>query len=80
MGSSFSFDAKKFEREIMKDVRRETQKFFDSFARQHKGQPVAKVKAALARDWKRKMGGSMSDPELTDYAKLISDGGKIVIT
>ncbi|OUZ06747.1 hypothetical protein BHE97_18560 [Aeromicrobium sp. PE09-221] len=68
-----------FEKDIMNEVRRETQGFFDSFSRRYKGKPVSTVKAALAREWKSKMDGKMTDPELTDYATLISEGTRIQV-
>jgi hypothetical protein len=79
MASGFQFDAKKFERELMKDVRKETQKFFDDFARRYRGKPVGDVKRALSREWKSKMDGTMSDKELTEYATAISEGAKFQV-
>lgn len=60
-------------RPAMKDIASEYQKMFDSLSRRYKGRPVSEIKPALKRDWAR-IGGSISDPELTDYATLISEG------
>ncbi len=58
---------------------KDMQAFFDRFARSHKGKPVDSVKRALAQAWKRELGGSVTDPELTQYAKVISAGGKVKV-
>ena len=38
--------------------------------------PVAEIKPALKRAWE-KGGGSVTEPELTEYAQMIDDGTKI---
>lgn len=79
---SFEFDErgmKDLEKSIMKEVRKETQSFFDNFSRRYRGKPVSEVKRALAREWKQKMDGTMTDQELTDYAKRISEGTRIEV-
>lgn len=70
---------KDVEKQITRDLKKEMQAFFDKFARSHKGQPVEQVKRALAQAWKRELGGSITDPELTDYANVISEGRKITV-
>ena len=84
MGSGFKFEmSRNFERDLkkmlhgtMKDIASEYQKMFDSLLRRYKGRPVAEIKPVLRREWAR-IGGSISDPELTDYATLISEGTRI---
>ncbi|MCZ0856935.1 hypothetical protein OHJ16_02555 [Actinomyces israelii] len=49
---------------------------FDWLGHQYKGRPVNEVKAALRREWSR-LGGRVSDAELTDYAQLINAGTRI---
>lgn len=49
---------------------------FDSLGRRYKGRRVATIKPVLQREW-RWVGGSISDPELTGYATLISNGTQI---
>ena len=63
-------------RPAMKDIASEYQKMFDSLSRRYKGRPVSEIKPVLRREWSR-IGGSISDPELTDYATLISEGTRI---
>jgi hypothetical protein len=83
MSFKFDFDPKAFERAIRKDVEahvgdmsREMTREFDRLRAQYAGRPVAEIKPALKRVWERG-GGSLSDPELTEYAQLISDGTRI---
>lgn len=86
MGSGFKFEMSgNFERDLnkmlqgtMKDIASEYQKMFDSLSRRYKGRPVAEIKPVLRREWAL-VGGSISDPELTDYARLISEGTRIVM-
>lgn len=63
-------------RPAMKDIASEYQRMFDSLSRRYKGRPVSRIKPVLKREWAR-LGGSISDPELTDYATLISEGTRI---
>lgn len=58
------------------DVAADYQRMLDSLGRRYKGRPVSSIKPVLQREWKR-VGGSISDPELTEYATLISNGTKI---
>jgi hypothetical protein len=84
MGSGFKFEmSRNFERELdkvlhgtMNDIASDYQKMFDSLSRRYKGRPVSEVKPALRREWAQ-VGGSIADPELTDYATLISEGTRI---
>lgn len=63
-------------RPAMKDIASDYQKMFDSLSRRYKGRPVSEIKPVLKREWSR-VGGSISDPELTDYATLIREGTRI---
>ncbi len=60
----------------MKDIASDYQKMFDSLSRRYKGRPVSEIKPVLRREWSR-VGGSISDPELTEYATHISEGTRI---
>jgi len=82
VGSGFGL-GRDFEREIAKaaqsglrEVANDYQKMFDSLGRRYRDQPVEVIKPALRREWS-KIGGRISDPELTDYATLISEGTHI---
>jgi hypothetical protein len=44
------------------------------------GRPVDEVKPVLQREWTANTGGgTLSDPDLTKYASLISDGDRVVL-
>lgn len=74
----FEQSLEKAVRPAIKDIASDYQRLFDSLCRRYKGRPVAEVKPALRREWSR-IGGSLSDPELTKYATCISDGTRIRI-
>ena len=63
-------------RPAMKDIAFDYQKMFDYLSRRYKGRPVSEIKPVLKREWSR-VGGSISDPELTEYATHISEGTRI---
>ncbi|MFJ6281300.1 hypothetical protein [Arthrobacter subterraneus] len=84
MGSGFNFNGKDFEKQVMKaaesgirDLTKQYDRMFDSLRRQYTGRPVNEIKPVLQREWRRVNGGSISDPELTNYASLISEGTPI---
>ena len=62
--------------DTMKGVADDYQQMFDRLGRQYRGRPVPEVKSALRREWSR-LGGTISDAELNDYAQLISEGTRI---
>jgi len=72
-----------FERQLNKavqgalgDVAKDYQRMFDSLSRRYRGRPVSSIKPVLLGEWKR-IGGSITDPELTEYATHISNGTHI---
>lgn len=83
MSFKFEFDEKAFKRAVgqqiedhVKDVSRDMTRDFDRLHAEFSGRPVDEIKPALKKVWERD-GGSISDPELTEYAQLISDGTRI---
>lgn len=79
-----NFDSRAFERDLMKaaesgvkDLAKQYERLFASLGRRYTGKPVSTIKPVLKREWARINGGSISDPELTEYATLISQGTKI---
>ena len=85
MSSSFKFDKIAF----MREVQREAQKGIDQMAREqnrelermsatYTGRPIEEIKPALQRLFSR-YDGKITDPELTEWAQLISDGTKITL-
>ena len=76
MSPGWEKELEKAVRPALKDIASDYQKMFDSLSRRYKGRPVSEIKPVLKREWSR-VGGSISDPELTDYATLISEGTRI---
>lgn len=48
-----------------------------SLTRRYRGRPVDEIKPVLQREWHQVNRGSITDPELTEYAQAISDGTKV---
>ena len=76
MSPGWEKELEKAVRPALKDIASDYQKMFDSLARRYKGRPVSEIKPVLRREWSR-VGGSISDPELTEYATHISEGTHI---
>ena len=76
MSRGWEKELEKAVRPALKDIASDYQKMFDSLARRYKGRPVSEIKPVLRREWSR-VGGSISDPELTEYATHISEGTRI---
>lgn len=76
MSPSWEKELEKAVRPALKDIASDYQKMFDSLLRRYKGRPVSEIKPVLRREWSR-VGGSISDPELTEYATHISEGTRI---
>ena len=78
MGIKFEMSGN-WERELKKMAQgavNDYQKMFDRLGRQYKGRPVSEIKPVLRHEWAR-LGGSLSESELADYATLISEGTNI---
>jgi hypothetical protein len=69
---------KKILQQTMQEEAKKIQRMMDQLGRQYRGQSVSTIKPALQRAWKRD-GGSISDPELTEYATAISEGRPIKV-
>jgi len=54
------------------------QRMLDSLHRSQAGKPLTRVKSAVQAGF-RSIGGKITEPELTEYAKAISEGQKIVV-
>jgi hypothetical protein len=78
-----NFDESALEREVKKqaqsaidDIAHGMTRDFDRLRQQYGGQPVEVIKPAVKRVFE-KDGGNISEPELTEYAQMISKGTKI---
>jgi hypothetical protein len=83
MGSSNINFAGDFEKQLrgavqsgLEEVARDMTQELDGLRRRYEGRPVDEIKPAVARFF-RDNGGSVTDPELTEYAQAISDGTRI---
>ena len=74
-----------FEREInrgvqgqIKNIAAEYQRMLGGIVRTYAGRPAATIKPILRRNW-QKIGGDMTDPELAEYTRHISNGTRIQV-
>lgn len=78
--SNFKFEItknlEKLANDSLKDIARDKQREMDRLSVELKGQPLMAAKARLKQVWERD-GGVLTEPELTEYAELLVDGGRI---
>lgn len=85
MSKDFEFEFN--ERAFQKEIQRQAQFAVDQYAKQYStqmaalssrytGSPISEIKPELRRIFADN-GGSISDPELTEYAQMISNGTQI---
>lgn len=79
----FEFDERALRREVQRqaqgavgDLARSMTREMDELRERYTGRPVAEIKPAITRLFQAD-GGSISDPELSEYAQMISDGARI---
>ena len=83
MKISINFDEREFRRQMQSAVQsgvdkvaREQTRDLDRLRQQYVGRPIDEIKPALQRLFAR-YDGKITDPELSDWAQLISDGTRI---
>ncbi|GEP49158.1 hypothetical protein FVP74_07470 [Microbacterium saccharophilum] len=79
MSSSFSFNEDAFRKiaeEAVTNVAAEQTRDLERLRKQYAGRPVAEIKPALQALFAA-YDGSITDPELSDWAQLISDNTRI---
>lgn len=82
MSSSFSFNEDAFRQiaeEAVTNVAAEQTRDLERLRAQYAGRPVEEIKPALQALFAG-YGGSITDPELSDWAQLISDNTRIEMT
>jgi hypothetical protein len=75
------------DRALKKEVQKGVQKMADDLTRalngltsRYQGKPVEEIKPEIQREWsKHTGGGSITDPELTQFAEQISAGGRVAV-
>ncbi|MFJ3283380.1 hypothetical protein [Streptomyces halstedii] len=79
--SSFTFDSNGFERNMKKVaneaaavVAAKLSTMLNGMSREYKGRAVEEIKPVLQRRWNGVADGSITDPELSEYAAQISRG------
>lgn len=82
---TFEFDSDAFEREVMAQAAEvikarasELTDALDRLRETHAGQPIDEIKKALIAIFEQ-VGGSISDPELTEYATSIQANRRIEV-
>lgn len=79
MAGSISFDKNALRRiadQAVADIAAQQTSDLDRLRRQHAGKPVSIIKPALQRLFAG-YGGSITDPELSEWAQMISDNTRI---
>lgn len=66
-------------RQAVDRFNRQMQPDLDSLFDRYHGQPVDVVKTALASEWQAKTNKPLPEPQLTQWANLISNGRRIVL-
>jgi hypothetical protein len=83
MPSNFRFDRNAINRlanDLVAEQARKAQQMFDRLAQTHSGRPLAEVKQAVRHGWRSLGDGwDIDDPELTEYATVISEGGTVQV-
>jgi hypothetical protein len=85
--SKLTFDTKAFERQLKKAANEAVQKIarnlstmLNGMSQEYKGRPVEEIKPVLQQRWNRVADGSITDPQLTQYAEQVAAGGTFNIT
>ena len=60
----------------LNDIANDNQRAFDALSVELKGKSLDEAKRRVKQEWERD-GGEITDPELTEYAELLIDGGRI---
>lgn len=73
MSHQFDRELKSLERERCQQLIRRWNGMFETLSRGYSGKPAFTIKPALQRA-SRRLGGSLSEQELTEHSTLISEG------
>jgi hypothetical protein len=76
MNPNFERDINQLVRGTLHDVAAEQERMLATLRARYRGQPLEMIKPVLSREWSR-LGGSITEPELSDYAQMIHDGVNI---
>ena len=81
--AKFKFDKRALNKVVAKGVQSmasDLTKALNGLTAQYQGRPLDEIKPAVQRVWaKHSGGGSITDPELTQFAQQIHDGGRVEV-
>lgn len=72
--NGFKRNLKKVANEAAQQVARKLSTMLNGMSTEFKGRPVEEIKPVLQQRWTATAGGSVTDPELSEYAAKISAG------
>lgn len=74
----FEDQLKRLAADAVREIASDFQEMLDRVSSEYSGQPVDTIKSILQQAWEE-LGGTIGDPDLTDYATVISEGGRIQV-
>ncbi|MEU5043135.1 hypothetical protein [Streptomyces griseorubiginosus] len=81
--SNFSFDDRALKKAVQQGVQKmadDLTKALNGLTSRYKGRPLEEIKPEIQRVWaKHTGGGSITDPELTQFAEQIATGGRVTV-
>ncbi|MEU5323023.1 hypothetical protein AB0G67_40665 [Streptomyces sp. NPDC021056] len=70
----------KVARQATRDLASKLTRALNALTPQYQGRPLDEVKRAVQQTWARNSGGgSITDPELTEFAEKIAAGGRVEV-
>lgn len=81
--AKFKFDDRALKKAFNEGVRKmasDLTRGLNGLTAQYRGKPVEEIKPQIQRVWaKHSGGGSITDPELTEFAEQIQAGGRVTV-
>lgn len=81
--ADFEFDDRAVKKAIDEGVRKlaaDLTRALDGLVARYEGRPLEEIKPEIQRVWSAQTGGGqVTDPELTQFAQQIHDGGRVVV-
>lgn len=77
--NEFKRNLKKVANEAVGEVGRKLSTMLNGMSAEFKGRPVEEIKPVLQQRWASVAGGSITDPELSEYAAKISEGESFTV-
>jgi len=81
--SSFNFDDRALKKAVQQGVQKmatDLTRALNGLTSRYQGKPLEEIKPEIQRVWaKHTGGGSITDPELTQFAQQIHQGGRVTV-